>query len=381
MIGDIPGAETLTFKAEIGRSSDPIDIQLSGNDVNQMHRLTEKLKAQLNTYPAVFDVWDSLSSGKQELQIELKPQGQALGLSTKLIAEQVRHAVFGLEVQRIQRGRDDVRVMLSLPENERQAISQMGALTIETPSGKTVPLSHVAWLHPGKSPSEIDRVDRFRTVNIVADVDKGAANMALINAELLSFLAENKRQFPDVQYSLEGEAKEQRESFGSLATGLVFIFFIIYCLLAIPFRSYVQPLIVMSVIPFGLIGAVIGHWILRTDFTIMSVLGLMALVGVVVNDSLVLVDYINQQKRSGKKVIDAVLIAGTVRFRPVLLTSLTTFIGLVPLLFERSTQAKFLFPMAISLGFGIMFATFITLILVPVNYLMAEKIKAALRRF
>ncbi|MCY4046308.1 MAG: efflux RND transporter permease subunit [Cellvibrionales bacterium] len=381
LIGDIPGADSLYFRAEIGRSSDPIDIQLSGNNTLQMQALTEKVKAKLNTYPAVFDVWDSLSEGKQELQIELKPQGQALGLSTKHIADQVRHAVFGLEVQRIQRGRDDVRVMLSLPETERQSISQMDALTIETPLGKTVPLSHVAWLHPSKSPTEIDRVDRFRTVNIVADVDKGTANMTLINKDILAFLAEQKRQFPDVQYSLEGEAKEQRESFGSLATGLVFIFFIIYCLLAIPFRSYVQPLIVMSVIPFGLIGAVVGHWILRMDFTIMSILGLMALVGVVVNDSLVLVDYINQQKRLGKKVIDAVLTAGTVRFRPVLLTSLTTFIGLVPLLFERSTQAKFLFPMAISLGFGIVFATFITLILVPVNYLMVEKIKAALRRF
>ena len=183
------------------------------------------------------------------------------------------------------------------------------------------------------------------------------------------------QQYPSVKYSLEGEAKEQRESFGSLGWALIIVFFVIYCLLAIPFKSYSQPIIVMSVIPFGMIGAVAGHWIMGMELTIFSLLGMLALVGVVVNDSLVLVDYINQKRQQGMSAYDAAKIAGAARFRPVMLTSLTTFIGLMPLLFEKSTQAQFLIPMAVSLGFGILFATFITLILVPVNYMLLEKIR------
>ena len=199
--------------------------------------------------------------------------------------------------------------------------------------------------------------------------------MTILNADLNQFLAELMSKYPGVSYSLEGEAREQADSFSSLAWGLVFVFFIIYCLLAIPFKSYIQPLIVMSVIPFGAIGAIVGHWIMGMDLTIMSLLGLMALIGVVVNDSLVLVDFINAKVRLGEKAHDAVLMAAQSRFRPVMLTSLTTFIGLMPLLFEKATQAQFLIPMAVSLGFGIIFATFITLILVPVNYLLVEDMK------
>ena len=198
--------------------------------------------------------------------------------------------------------------------------------------------------------------------------------MTVVQAELASYLADLIGQYPDMSYSLQGEAREQRESFGSLGWALIFVLFIIYTLLAIPFKSYLQPLVVMSVIPFGMIGAVAGHWIMGMSLTIFSLLGMMALVGVVVNDSLVLVDYINKKREAGEPLQRAVLVAGAARFRPVMLTSLTTFIGLMPLLFERSTQAQFLIPMAVSLGFGILFATFITLILVPVNYLLIDKI-------
>lgn len=375
LIGPLPGAESVTFRAEIGRGGDPIDIQLSATDLKTLEKVADEVKARIRTYPTAFEIADSLSNGKEELQIELTAQGYAMGMSNASVTRQVRDAYFGSQIQRIQRGRDDVRVMLRFPLSERQSISKLNDMLINTPTGGKVPLSHVATLKPGKSASAIKRIDRYRTVNVTADIDKNTTNMTILNADLNQFLAELVSKYPGVSYSLEGEAREQADSFSSLAWGLVFVFFIIYCLLAIPFKSYIQPLIVMSVIPFGAIGAIVGHWIMGMDLTIMSLLGLMALIGVVVNDSLVLVDFINAKVRLGEKAHDAVLMAAQSRFRPVMLTSLTTFIGLMPLLFEKATQAQFLIPMAVSLGFGIIFATFITLILVPVNYLLVEDMK------
>ncbi|MGJ8682164.1 efflux RND transporter permease subunit [Paraglaciecola sp.] len=375
LIGDIPGAESVTFRAEIGRSSDPIDVQLVGNSQIMLQEVAEKIKQRLTTYPTVFDIADSMSDGKEELQIELTQQGKALGLTRVSISNQVKSAFFGSQVQRIQRGRDDIRVMVRLPIEERRSISNLSNILIKTPKGGTVPLAHVATLTPGKSPSRIRRVDRFRTVSVTADVDKNNTNMTVLQADLDQYVKELVSQYPGVDYKLEGEAREQRESFSSLGFGLLMVFFAIYGLLAIPFKSYIQPLIVMSVIPFSMIGAVIGHWLMAMPLTIMSVLGMLALVGVVVNDSLVLVDFINKKRTEGLALMDAVLTAGASRFRPIMLTSLTTFIGLMPLLFEKSTQAQFLIPMAVSLGFGILFATFITLILVPINYLLVEKVK------
>ena len=280
---------------------------------------------------------------------------------------------FGAQVQRVQRGRDDVRVMVRLPLSERNSVAQLQDILVSTPSGGTVPLAHIATVNAGQSPSAIYRIDRFRTVNVTGDIDKSNTNMTVLQADLKVYLDELVSQYPGISHSLEGEAKEQRESFSSLGWALVFVFFIIYALLAIPFKSYLQPLIVMSIIPFGMIGAVMGHWVMGMELTIMSLLGMLALIGVVVNDSLVLVDYINKRRAKGFALMDAVLTAGASRFRPVMLTSLTTFIGLMPLLFEKSTQAQFLIPMAVSLGFGILFATFITLLLVPVNYLLVAK--------
>ncbi|PHZ84569.1 efflux RND transporter permease subunit [Paremcibacter congregatus] len=375
LIGPIPGAESLTFRSEFGRSSDPIDIQLSSNSLTTLEQVAEKIKKRLATYPTVFDIADSMSDGKSEIQIELNDQGKALGMTRNDVSRQVRQAYFGAEAQRIQRGRDDVRVMVRLPLAERQSLASLRDLLIETPAGGAVPLSHVADLIPGKSPSAIRRIDRYRTLNVTADIEKANTNMTVLQADLTGYLDELMSQYPGVNYSLEGEAKEQRESYNSLAWGLLLVFFVIYVLLAIPFKSYSQPLVVMSVIPFGLIGATVGHWIMGMELTIMSLMGMLALVGVVVNDSLVLVDYINKKRMEAGDLISAVLTAGIARFRPVFLTSVTTFIGLMPLLFEESTQAQFLIPMAVSLGFGILFATFITLILVPVNYLLLEGVK------
>ena len=373
LIGIIPGAESVTFRAEIGRSSDPIDVQLSGSSIDTLEAVAEKVKERLATYPTVYEIADSMSDGKDELQIELTEQGLALGLNRVDVSQQVRNSFFGAQVQRIQRGRDDVRVMVRLPIEERRSVADLTDILIKTPTGGTVPLSHVATLVPGQSPSSIYRIDRYRTLNVTADVEKSNTNMTVLQADLKTYLDELMVQYPGVDYSLEGEAKEQRESFGSLAWGLVFVFFIIYALLAIPFKSYLQPLIVMSVIPFGMIGAVMGHWVMGMELTIMSLLGMLALIGVVVNDSLVLVDFINKKREEGGDLLETVKLAGAARFRPVMLTSLTTFIGLMPLLFEKATQAQFLIPMAVSLGFGIIFATLITLLLVPVNYLLMER--------
>lgn len=373
LIGIIPGAESVTFRAEFGRSSDPIDVQLSGSSIDTLEAVAEKVKERLATYPTVYEIADSMSDGKDELQIELTEQGLALGLNRVDVSQQVRNSFFGAQVQRIQRGRDDVRVMVRLPIEERRSVADLTDILIKTPTGGTVPLSHVATLVPGQSPSSIYRIDRYRTLNVTADVEKSNTNMTILQADLKTYLDELMVQYPGVDYSLEGEAKEQRESFGSLAWGLVFVFFIIYALLAIPFKSYLQPLIVMSVIPFGMIGAVMGHWVMGMELTIMSLLGMLALIGVVVNDSLVLVDFINKKREEGGDLLETVKLAGAARFRPVMLTSLTTFIGLMPLLFEKATQAQFLIPMAVSLGFGIIFATLITLLLVPVNYLLMER--------
>jgi multidrug efflux pump subunit AcrB len=372
LIGDIPGAETISFRAELGRSSDPIDVRLSATDVSMLEEVASKVITRLNTYPTVYDISDSLSDGKQELQVELNKQGEALGLTRANVAGQIRNAFFGSQVQRIQRGRDDVKVMLRLPLSERQSLSSLTNLLIDAGDGETVPLSSIATLTPSQSPSSILRIDRFRTISVTADVDKNNTNMTVLQDDLDNYIAELLAQYPGVSYALEGEAEEQRDSFGSLGTGLIIVLFVIYTLLAIPFKSYSQPLVVMSVIPFGAIGAIVGHWIMGMDLTIFSLLGLLALVGIVVNDSLVLVDYINKKREQGTALLRAILTAGAARFRPVMLTSLTTFIGLMPLLFEKSTQAQFLIPMAVSLGFGILFATFITLILVPINYLLLE---------
>ena len=375
LIGIIPGAESVTFRAEFGRTSSPIDVQLNGSSIATLEKVADKVKQRLATYPTVYEIADSMSDGKEELEIELTDQGLALGLNRVDVSQQVRNSFFGAQVQRIQRGRDDVRVMVRLPIEERRSVADLRDILIKTPAGGTVPLSHIATLVPGKSPSTINRIDRYRTLNVTADVEKGNTNMTVLQADLKAYLDELVQQYPGVTHSLEGEAKEQRESFGSLAWGLLFVFFIIYALLAIPFKSYMQPIIVMSVIPFGMIGAVMGHWIMGMDLSIMSLLGMLALVGVVVNDSLVLVDFINKKRAEGGELLEAVKQAGASRFRPVMLTSITTFIGLMPLLFEKATEAQVLIPMAVSLGFGIIFATFITLLLVPVNYMLVERVQ------
>ncbi len=375
MIGRIPGAESLNFRASFFRAGDPIDVQFSGNSLATLTAVGDQLKAQLATYPGVFEIADSLSNGKEELQIELSPQGHLLGLTRSDIVNQVGQAFKGLQAQRIQRGRDDIRVLVRFPIGERSTIASLNEMLITTPTGSQIPLANVAEIRPGRGPSQIRRIDGYRVLNVTADIDKDTVNMTVLLDDVRAFLDDLLVRYPSISYTLEGEQRRQAETFGSLQLGLMVVLFIIYCMLALPLKSYTQPLVVMSVIPFGIIGAVIGHWLMGQTLTILSLLGLMALIGVVINDSLVLVDFINQRHRTaGEQLRAAVERAGVVRFRPVMLTSLTTFFGLLPLLSDESSSAQFLIPMAISLGFGILFATLITLILVPTNIMIADDI-------
>ncbi len=377
-VGDIVGAESLSYRAELFRFGDPIDIQFSATSFQSLERVAEKTKEHLASYPTVFDIADSMSSGKQELQIELTEQGELLGLRRADVLATVAAAFRGIEAQRIQRGRDDIRVIVRLPLAERGRYTTLNELLIDTPAGGRVPLSQVAEFKPSKGPSEIKRIDRFRVLNVTADYNKAETNSVVLNNSLREYLDKLIVAYPDVEYSLEGEEKEAQKTYGSMVYGIIGMLFIIYCLLALPMGSYGQPLVVMSVIPFSLIGAVLGHFLMGAHMTFHSYLGVMALIGIVVNDSLVLVDFINQERKAGQGVAESILNAGVSRFRAVMLTSLTTFIGILPMMLGTSPQAQFLIPMAISLGFGVLFATFITLILVPVIMLIANDLKKRL---
>jgi multidrug efflux pump subunit AcrB len=375
LTGPIPGAESLIFRASFFRAGDPIDIQFSGNSLETLNAVGEEVKKQLATYPGVFEIADSLSDGKEELQLELSPQGYLVGLTRNEIVNQVGQAFKGLQAQRIQRGRDDIRVLVRFPISERRTIASLNEMLITAPNGRLIPLANVATIKPGRGPSQITRIDGYRVLNVTADVDKENTNMVVLLADLQNYVDTLLVKYPSISYIMEGEQARQAETFGSLQLGIVIVLFAIYCLLALPLKSYVQPVLVMSVIPFGIIGAIIGHWIMGVTLTILSILGLMALTGVVINDSLILVDFINQRHRNaGENLLSAVERAGVVRFRPVMLTSLTTFFGLLPLLMDQSSSAQFLVPMAVSLGFGILFATMITLILIPTNIMIADDI-------
>ncbi|MEM8549966.1 MAG: efflux RND transporter permease subunit, partial [Verrucomicrobiota bacterium] len=298
------------------------------------------------------------------------------------LGRQVRQAFFGEEAQRIQRGRDDIRVMIRYPEEERRSLGNLEQMRIRAPDGREVPFSEVAEAELGRGYAAINRVDRDRVVNIFADADKERIDLEAVKRDLEETIVPNLLdKYPSLRASFEGEAREVRESNATLLSSTVLVLFVVYALLAIPFKSYLQPFIVMVVIPYGLCGAVAGHIFLGMfreggmPISRLSMFGMLALAGVVVNDSLVLVDYINRQRARGVSLKDAVWEAGAARFRPIMLTSLTTFVGLSPILLEKSLQAQFLIPMAVSLSFGIVFATFITLLLVPALYMMLEDIK------
>ena len=379
---EIVGFEKLSVRAETGSSATPINVELSGTDFKEMGEVVALVRERLKTYPFVYDIQDNYTGGKEELDIDLTPAAHALGLDRAEVASQVRNAIFGFEAQRIQRGKDELRVMVRYPLDQRSSIEDLTQLPIKVPnSNQELPLSDIATFSSGISPTTLYRLDRKGILNVSADFNKELGNMASIMRDLVPYMNEVTTLYPNVSVAYRGEAEEQEKSNSNLLSGLFIVLILIYTLLAIPFKSYGQPFIVMSVIPFGVVGAILGHIIVMRDLSFLSIVGMLALTGVVVNDSLVLVDTINQKRREGKSVMEAVSESGAVRFRPVLLTSITTFAGLTPLLLDFSTQAEFLKQMAISLGFGILFATIVTLLIVPINYLIAYQAKHALLDF
>lgn len=374
-IGTIVGARDLNFRAELARGGSPIDVQLSGHDFDTLKTVIAEIRQRLAEYPGVFDIQDTLEDGKAEIELKIRPEAELLGITSADLGRQVRQAFFGAEAQRIQRGRDDVRVMIKYPLDDRRSIGNLDKMRIRTADGHEIPIGNVTEIKPGLGYATINRVDRHRAVDITADIDKERVDMNQISTDLTALLNEIRQRHPQIRYTFEGEQREQKESFTSLFYGLLFVLFCVYTLLAIPLRSYLQPIVVMLVIPFSVVGAILGHMLLGMNLSIMSVMGIMALAGVVVNDSLVLVDWINRRRAEGLSVNEAVKKAGSARFRPILLTSITTFAGLAPLIWEKSTQAQFLIPMAVSLGFGILYATLLSLILVPAGYLILNDLK------
>ncbi|MFQ5877542.1 MAG: efflux RND transporter permease subunit [Acidobacteriota bacterium] len=378
--GAIPDAVELTFTSSLFSTGDAIDVELSGPDTGRLREVAALLKQELRRYPGVRDIRDSFRAGKRELELRITPEAEAAGLTLADLARQVRQAFYGEEAQRVQRGRDDVKVMVRFPESRRRSLGDLEEMRIRTPGGVEIPFVTAARVTPTRGPAAIHRTDRRRVIDVVADVDLEKGTPRRILADLRAdTLPRVLRDYPEVRYTFEGQQQQQRETMGGLMRGFLIALIVIYALLAVPFRSYLQPLIVMSAIPFGLIGAIGGHLLMGMNLTILSMFGIVALAGVVVNDSLVMVDFINRAHRAGAPIERAIREAGAVRFRPILLTSLTTFAGLTPLLLERSLQAQFLIPMAVSLAFGVLFATFITLVLVPALYVILDDLGRAFR--
>ena len=381
LTGPIPEASELTFVSSEQNVGSDVDVMLVGPDVDVMQAAADRLKQRLRSYEGVYDVTDSFLAGKDEIKLGITPAAESLGLTLQDLGRQVRQAFYGEETQRIQRGRDDIRVMVRYPADERRSLGDLEGMRIRTPDGGEVPFGHVAVVEPGQGFASIKRVDRNRAINVLASIDTTGTSAAAVNGDLAeNVLPALLAEYPGVRYAFEGVEAEQRDALGGLQIGFTLAMFAIFALLAIPLKSYIQPLIIMSAIPFGFVGAIWGHILMGENISMMSTMGIVALSGVVVNDSLVLVDFVNRRRRTGASLMEAVQEAGATRFRPILLTSLTTFAGLAPLLFEQSTQADFLKPMAISLAFGVIFATFITLVLVPTSYMILEDIKWVARR-
>ncbi|TYO99090.1 multidrug efflux pump subunit AcrB [Geothermobacter ehrlichii] len=376
LTGEIPGVETLTFASNLVRMGANIDIQIAHEDFAVLEMAAGRVKAALAGYPGVTDIADNYAVGKRELKIRLSDEGRTLGLTELDLGRQLRAAYYGTEALRLQRGRNEVKVLVRYPEQERQFLWNLEQLRVRTPDGGEVPLLRAADVVEGRGYAQINRSDRKRVINVTARVDSSKASADEILRELKAgLLADLARDYPGIGFDFEGEQKEQAESMDSMKTGFLLALFAIFALLAVPLRSYSQPLLIMSAIPFGIVGALLGHLIMGFSLSILSLFGIVALAGVVVNDSLLLIDYANGLRRSGLELTPTLLQAGQRRFRPIMLTSLTTFFGLMPMILETSVQAQFLIPMAISLGFGIMFATGITLLLIPSLYLILEDIR------
>ena len=376
-VGSVSGVQTINFASNFGGPGfgSAITVELSHRNIPILERASAELAEELSNYSILKDIDDGFRPGKEQLDFTLKPEGEALGLTAQNVARQIRNSFYGSRVLRQQRGRNELTVTVRMPDEERVSEYNIQEMMIRTPSGIFVPLRDVVEITRGRAFTTIKRRDGRRVVQVTADMNNrsraGEIENALRQDELPALLS----RYPGLQYSFEGRAAEQRQSMGSLRIGFVLAMIIIFTMLAIPFKSYTQPFIVMTSIPFGIIGAVIGHMIMGYSLSVVSMFGIVGLSGVVVNDSLILIDFANRRVRErGMSIHDAVLNAASQRFRPILLTTVTTFGGLAPMMFERAVQARFMVPMAISLGYGILFATVITLVLVPCLYMVIEDV-------
>lgn len=373
-IGDLPGVDQVTFRAERGPGGHrrAISLALEHTDIEKLELATAEFTEQVGAFENVRDVNDNYNRGKSQYDFELRPEGRALGLTDEGLGQQLRGAFYGSQALRILRGTNEVEVLVKLPASEREDIHSLEDLVVQTPDGTQVPLLDVATLKKDKALSRINRRNGRRAIQVSMDVEPKRATGQVITALKENTLPALRELFPGTNWSFEGSDAELRRATGSLYVNFLLALAVIYVLLAIAFRRYVQPLVVLVAIPFGIVGAVLGHIVLGYDLSLVSLMGVIALSGVVINDSLIMLDYANRRRAEGADALTAISEAGVRRFRPILLTTLTTFGGLVPLIFERSLQAQYIIPMAISLGFGILFSTAIILVLVPCLYLILE---------
>ncbi len=370
--GEFAGVKELTFShANHLGGGPPLSFRLSGTNYVALERAAAELEEHLVEYEGVFDIRNTATSGGEEIRLSIKPEAEALGLTMSSLGRQVRQAFYGEEAQRIQRGKDELKVMVRYPREERRSIADLKNMRIRTPGGDEVPFESVADMSFGVSYSSISRLNRERTITVSADIDP----LIVESAEIVKSVSEDYvpdllAKYPGVKYGLEGASQETVNLLRNLTVAFTAALFLIFALIAIPLHSYSQPLVIMSVIPFGIIGAVIGHVVMGEAVSMFSLFGLVALAGVVVNDSLIMIDFINKAREKGMPVKQAVIESGTQRFRAIILTSITTAVGLMPIMAEGSLQAQTVIPMAISLSFGIIFATVITLFLIPCLYML-----------
>lgn len=375
-VPDLPGVDSITFQSTLLHMGANIDVLLAHTDFTALEQASDRIRSALSEYQGVTDIEDTYSRGKREIKLKLKAEARTLGITERDLARQVRAAFHGSEALRIQRGRNEIKVMVRYPEADRRQLYNFETMRIRTPQGGEIPILQAAEVTEGLGFAEINRTDRKRVINVSATVNAEQASAQEIIADMKQgLLPQLVADYPGLTWDMEGEEKERKESLGSMLGGFKLALIAIFTLLAIPFRSYSQPLLIMAAIPFGMIGAVLGHIIMGYNLSMLSLFGVVALSGVVVNDSLLLIDKANRNRQEKMPLKEAIIAASTRRFRPILLTSLTTFFGLMPMILETSVQAKFLIPMAISLGFGILFGTGIILLLIPALYVILEDIR------
>ena len=376
-IGKLSGVDTLVLKKDIGgpgggRSA--LTIQLSHSNPTLLENASKELAEHLKTFSIAKDIDDGISTGKRQIDFELLPLGQKLGLSAYEIARQVRYATYGKEAIREQQGRNEVKIMVKQQEEERTHVSDIENLSIKTPAGGFVRLGDVAMSIEGNAYRKIFRREGKRVIDVTANVEPERNTPQIISSLDSEFIPILEQRYPELEISYQGRQADTKESSKSLMSSFVLVLAVLYIMLAIPFASYTQPLIIMLAIPFGIVGAFLGHMLMGYSLSMVSIMGVVALCGVVVNDTLVMVDYANKMRKEGNKAYEAIILAATRRFRPILLTTATTFGGLAPMIYETSIQAKFMIPMAISLGYGILFSTVISLVFVPAIYMMLEDV-------